>query len=282
MPVKRMAHRIANERAAVAKLKTKAAQRAKTAGATPAKGVQAVVQVKPEYKVKIPRDVYGQGNSKFFAMKYYRTFTLDTGVSPTKGVWYAQQSFRLNSIALPYVGQVSGDLLPQGFNSVQNVFKNYKVYACKYRITFFDPEGEEVRCGVYVTSSQNPQSLSGTLEDQMAIKRGMRRVKNVSLTGEQRQIYTGFVKISQIEGLSKDQFNGDISNYTGEINPSVTAATAREITATSGYLPMKHPFIHTAITPVSSNNATCKLQVELTYYVRCFGREYIPLTQSQA
>lgn len=243
--------------------------------------IQKVQLEKTKLIPKIPRNAFGNGRSKFLAMKYTLEDAFDTGVGPSAGVNYAQRSFRLNSINLPYIGQASGNPLPQGHNSIQNNYHYYKVYACKYRIECSGADND-CRIGAMIATSADTQDMGGsTTVEQLEPKVGT-TYKSLSATGSSRCVIQGYRSIRSIEGLSKEQFNADLSNYQAPITASVATATTNEITATAGHLPMRHPKLHMCICPNTTTQTTCRWKVDIIYYVKVFGRETIPMTQSTA
>lgn len=241
---------------------------------------QPVAVVKQEYKSTVQRSAYGKGRSIFLKMPFTDTISFDTGAAPSVGANLDRKIYAINSINLPRVvpAQAVGMYLPQNHNSLENVFARYKVTAVKIKAEITDVSGA-CKMGFLLTGSQDPASFSGTFVSQMEMKIGS-AYRNVSKETDKERKFYAYVKIRDLEGLSKPAYEADTNSYTARITSTVATAIAQEDTPTLGRLTMRKPLFHIAIASMDGTQQTAKVKVDIEYYVKAIEKMAIAVTTS--
>lgn len=245
------------------------------------KNVRTKARAVKTYKSRVPQDVFGT-NSKMVKMVWNSDFLIDSGANPTGNVFTSQKSFRINNVNLPFVGQTATGTLPNGYTQAAAAFKYFKVLGAKVKLVFYDAS-EDLQTGILITSSSD----TTTLQAQTTNNADMFRycyVKPLSPLGTGETIYSKYVKIHSLEGLTAKQLQGDFSLYSTEFNNSVAGALAN-INGTTGDLIRKricqlHVAIAANVTQAAAVSCKCKLTVE--YYTYCWGKNILPISNSAA
>jgi len=237
-----------------------------------------------KYKSKIPHSIYGKSNKRMISMNFIVNSTLSTGSSPSGNVFTGQLSYRLNNVNVPYVGQAENGNLPQGYTQAAIAFTRFKVYAAKVKAEFYDPENADaVSVGMQTVGSADTydlQSDNATDADQ----RKQTSVKTI--TADKHAYFNWYVKIPYVEGISSKTFASDLSYYDFPFNASASSALT-DISGTTGDLMRKRvPLLHMALAPPPNysniNAVSCKVRLNITYYVLCYGQVSLPTSRSTA
>lgn len=157
--------------------------------------------------------------------------------------------FRLNSIyqSMLTAGQINR---VQGYDQLADTYGKYKVFAVGVNIEFSDPSIDGLHYGCQIQSSDSTNQVFGLKLGSLQSKKWA-VTKALNNTGSQVSRYSRYFPMHKLEGLTKNQYNGDVSEYTANFNAN----------------PTKIPFIRIAIVNTASTaNATMNALVSLTYY----------------
>lgn len=223
-------------------------------------------------KQPIPLNVFGMGAGKVVKMQYEAHPFLNTGDTPTQNVLTGQLSFRLNNINLPFIGQIAGNILPQGYTQAALAFSRFKVMGVKIEAEFFDPS-DDCMLAMMVASSAQAFDLQNANVTNADVQRNI-YVKSISSTGSRRIVFKKYVPIHGIEGLTHNQFNGDISMYSFPFQNSIATALTDEAGTTGDLMRKRVPKVHFAIASNETQTAaiSVKARIKLTYYTNVYGR----------
>lgn len=227
---------------------------------------------KKHKKPTIARNVLGKGRSNFVVMKYAGSYTLDTGGAPGQKTLLGQIIYRLNNVNIPYINQVINNTLPQGYDEAIQAFKEFKVYAVKVRVKCWNPTAS-CQVGVMSVGSSDGQVLNGMLASAIEIKQGT-QVKPISTTGSRECEFNWYIKMHQLEGLKKAQYDNDLSSYKMLFNQSAGGALTDQTGTTGDLIKKKVPLLYVAIaSDVAGVQAKCECRIELDYYTRCSNKK---------
>lgn len=225
----------------------------------------AVLKVNKKYKNKgkskkhlIPIDPFGR--QKFLKMRWIYASQIDTnqGGATAANVFGAQHTFNLNSITIPNPSQTSGSPLPQGLDEISFIYKHFMVYGALVRITFSNPSADGLRIGAFFLNSQDSQDLTALSLTTALSKRGC-IVRDVNDSGSQKVFLKKYVNLRFLEGLTKNQFTSDVSEYQGVC------------TSTSG--PSKIPKLKIAcMNAKDTTQLTIQYRIEIDFYVKLYDR----------
>lgn len=206
---------------------------------------------------RVPRDIFG--NKKFVKLVYYKEDELTT--SATADTYGTEVAYRLNSLSNPYVGQQSGDLLPQTFTDMEDIYNHYKVYGAKVTVRFYAPGSNGIQVGVLATNSQDPITLSSQTVKGMGMKKRV-WTRYIANTGSQNLTYKAYWSIPKIDGQSKVMFAGDSNQYEGSVTSVAGLGN-----------PAKQVKIHLAASN-SVNTTQYKVQysIRIEYYTLFYDR----------
>lgn len=231
-------------------------------------------------KSKIPLNVFG-GNKKMIKLEYVRNVTVTSGA--VKDQFSGQQSFRLNNINLPFVGQSAAapdNTLPQGYTQAAQAFRYFKVYGAKVKVEWFQATAN-CQVGLLPTSSGDPQDLQLQTVKTVDMKRGC-AVKTLTQDAGDKVSITRYYKLSALEGLTKGQFQNDLSSYNILFNNAVASALTDEAGTTGDLMKKKICRLHTAIAPLAAAAVTVQCRWTITYYTLVWGKTTLPESTSSA
>ncbi len=166
-----------------------------------------------------------------------------------------ENSFRLNSLYDPdYTG--TGHQ-PYGFDQITPFYARYMVDEVNLRVTFSDPQGDGVYCGVFIKNYLDTATLVNASVPQ-ATERPQCWVRPLNNTGSQKIVFEKRIKIWELLGLTKSQYEGAW--------PSLAAAVTTN--------PSIAPYFSVAIADVNASSPalTCKATIEMDFYATFFGR----------
>lgn len=228
---------------------------------------------------KVPKNVFGRSKSNFVCMNYVANLSFDTGSPSTANTLAAQKSFRLNNINLPFIGQAADFPLPQGYTQAAQAFARFKVYAIRIRAKFYDASAD-MNVGLMTVSSTDTNELQAQITSKADMRLGT-VIQPLTLEGENTVVNINrYIKISAIEGLTKDQFNSDFALYSQIFQNSVATAATDEAGTTGDLIKKRVPKLHLAAASLDTSQATCKCQIQLDYYVKVWGKTTLPTSLS--
>lgn len=241
-----------------------------------------IVKVKPQRKLisHIPQNVYGTGNSRMIKMKVMYNPTLTTGSNPTANLLSGQLSWRLNNINMPFIGQASGNALPQGYTQAAIAFTRFKVLGVKAKIECYNPLGAD-QCQVCLSTVSSADSYD--LQAYNVTNADMRKQTVAkSVSQDKSAWFNWYIKPSYVEGISQRAYNDDLSYYDFPFQASVATATTDEAGTSGDLIRKRVPKLHLAIAALASQSTavTVQARVELTYYVKCYGKTSLPTSSS--
>lgn len=192
--------------------------------------------------------------TKFCRLVYDAPYTLSTG---TAGVLGSSQVFRLNSIYDPNFTGAGHQ--PYGHDQLALIYKQYKVHGVHIHIELLDPS-EDGMCGVFqVVTPQNAAqpTISGQV-GQIVAESPFTVLRNINDSGKQRVVYSQYLPMSRIIGLTPLQFK---------------ASSGAPYSAVFGTNPQDSPYLRIAVgSNRGTSGATMVVQCRLTYYTQCFER----------
>ena len=220
-------------------------------------GVPIVQAVKPKLVSKVPYTIYR--NSDFVRMKFVDKTELNASV--TTDQFGTQKVYYLNSIRQPRSTQTSGNTLPQGYDEADAGFINYKVYGAKVKITFAQASAGTTGVGALVVGSSDSTNIQSLTHMSLSTKKWS-WYRDLPVTGDDKVVYNRYWDIGQIEGLSKQQFKNDINLYKGSFSSGPSAIPSLKIAM---------------IDNEGTSAPKCEVTVEITYYVRLYNRQKLPV-----
>ncbi len=186
-------------------------------------------------------------------LSYVDQFTF-TGAT-LSAVFGNENSFRLNSLYDPdYTG--TGHQ-PYGYDQITPFYSRYMVDEVNVRITFFDPQGDGIYCGVFIKNYDDTATLVNSSVPQ-SVERPQCWVRPLSNTGSQKIVFERRIKIWELFGLTRVQYEAAWPTLAALVttNPSVA------------------PYLSVAVADVNASSPalTCKCTVEMDFYATFFGR----------
>lgn len=232
--------------------------------------LQTVAVVKTFKGNRTTRKVYP--NSKVVDFVYNTTLTLLTGSIPN--VLGNEAAYRLNKPNLPLVGQVTGQMLPQGFKEMAAVYKNYKVLGTKVKLTFTPARGQEISTvAIWPTPNSEPDTLTGKGLSIIDMKQGV-YTKPLGSEGKPFVWKRNF-NISTMESVDRKAYLADFYQYEGAMIAAIGAA------GSAG--PFRMPLIHIAGTNnLTTANNSIIVDVEIIYKCKLYGRVALTSSTSSA
>lgn len=184
-------------------------------------------------------------------LSYSDSITLTTG---TAGIYGSEQVYRLNSLFDPDL--TSAGHQPLFFDQLSAMYNQYMVRGCKLELTFTDPSADGLEVAACIQNSRESYAIAskspGTLGEQC-----MTVVKPLNNTGNQVTKIESYVDLRRVEGVTKTQFEGNLSQYS-----AVTAAS-----------PTLTPYLRFAVASLrATGGVTCVCNVRLTYYCQFWDR----------
>lgn len=194
---------------------------------------------------------------KFIKMEYEETGGLSSGTTISN--FGTSIDWNLSDIRTV---RTSASKRPQGYDQMEEIYHSYKVYGVKVDLTYTDPSQDGLYVGHRIHSTVDTDSLTGESLGTASMKRWTTS-KPINDSGSQVVHYSRWLDISAIEGLTKNQFNSDITNYNASF-------------ATTGG-PNKSPYLeHAIVNTKNGSNATVNYKIKLTYYVQVYDRKVLP------
>lgn len=185
-------------------------------------------------------------------LKYAEHVTLVTGVAPTSQLWRANSLFDPNQTGVGHQ--------PLGFDQLSALYNQYRVYGCKYRITFHNQNTANlINVAVVKKKDNSVSTVFSTIEEKPYAQTDM---LNISLGSHSSRTFTGYASCARMLGVTKNTYNAD-DQFTAAVTANPTAnptiqCYVHEIAGLTGY--------------------NVHVDVQLEYYCVFFGR--VPLTQS--
>lgn len=188
-----------------------------------------------------------------YSLTYGQAVTLGNGAVGTFGT---EQVFRLNSLADPdFTG---GGHQPYGFDTLQTIYSRYKVHSVMIELTFNTPSNNEIVASM-VSAPQDPVTLS-SFDLNTLIERPNVDLQPISQNEPVKRIVKTF-NIWDIVGMTKSQFDADISDYASTVvlNPIKVAFLRLAMAESSGTL--------------AQDVANVSVHIKLTYHCRLWDRK---------
>lgn len=209
-------------------------------------------QTKSKQKKYKPRGIERLYHKKeFVTMTFTENFAVSTGVN--QGFYGVMNEYRMNSIAQPRNGS---NFRPNGYDQIKNIYGQYKVYACKYRVKFFNPQIAGIYGGVRAIRDGGTNNLELTSLTSAPMQMNTKS-NTIPVTGDQSLMYEGYWPIHQVEGLTHLEHKADLDNYNAVIVAN----------------PNKMPRLQIAVAnSANTTNYAVNYSVELTFYVKLYDR----------
>lgn len=189
--------------------------------------------------------------SMFVKQSYTETTGLTTGAA---GIFGTEVVYQLNNQFDPQLAV--GGHQPYGRDTLATLYRNYKVVGCKVVVQFVDPNTDGTACACLWQNSGETSTLTSLDYDASKEKSNCSQVY-LNTTGSQIRTISKYIAIQKIEGITKTQFAGDMTEYSS--------------VATTG--PSRTPFVRIAIANINGTaGATCRAVATLTMYTRWFNR----------
>lgn len=177
--------------------------------------------------------------------------------STTQSSFGEDIDYYLNNIYTPKVD--APDFRVQGWDQLANIYAKYKVYGAKVDVLFHNCTLD----GMLVAMRTNPSNETDFLTAETAQIAGLKKntwIRSVENTGTQKVKLSKFFSIKNLEGLSKSQFNGDISLYNAAINGT----------------PTRMPRVMIACCNTASTTASqIAYELKITYYTVFYDRKFL-------
>lgn len=133
---------------------------------------------------------------------------------------------RLNSLFDP--DQTSTGHQPYQFDQLSSMYRRYQVYGASFRITATDPTRGMV-VGICVRPSTDSSSSMTSRTVDYIYERRLTNVRAINDSGSQKTSWKGYVKMQQVFGVTKSQFNsGTTGQYDAAYNANPTDIVALE------------------------------------------------------
>lgn len=161
----------------------------------------------------------------------FKTFTFNQEeilAAPASVVFGTPYTYYLNSLFQPY--PASGTRQPYGFDQLcaaSALYQRYKVNAVRIRLVFSNA-ASDCQIGASLIGQANVFSLSGA-DPQLAREQPFTVVRTLSNTGTQRTEISTLVHISDLYGVTKEEFRSDINTSTGPYNGNPTTLVKLEV-----------------------------------------------------
>jgi hypothetical protein len=159
--------------------------------------------------------------------------------------------FKLNDIYDPF-GNASR---PFGWNDLSNLYQRYIVDSVDIDVEFSNPSADGLYVAASLQSANNSLSLAGKDIDDVANFPGM-CVVAINNTGSQTTRLQKTMRISLMEGLSRMQYDGALSQYSAAI------------TATPSFT----PYLRLAAASTNGNADSVEYRVQLTFNTKLYQR----------
>lgn len=195
--------------------------------------------------------------------------TMDFGIqsalasSATQSDFGPAEVFTLNNISVPHATAVgAGSLRARGFDQLAAAYARYKVYGALVSVIFNNPTVDGFYACVRVQASSDDGLLGGqTINTSIAKK--WTWIKPFNNTGSQQVHYQKYWKIDQVEGLTKSQFQNDLSNYIGSTGGGTTIIAG----------PQNVPYVSIAVANSAAAGATnVPYTLKIKYFLQLFDR----------
>lgn len=185
------------------------------------------------------------------AIKYTQTNALTVGAS---GIYGTETVFRLNSPFDPDFTGIGHQNF--GFDQLATLYRMYKVNAVKIEMVLTDPDADSLVVGATIQPSGSTFTLTGKAVD--SIKEQPNSVtRSMVNSGNQLSRIVQKLPLYKIEGLSKVQWDADLSEYV----------------QTTGSNPPKTPYLRVAVGNLRGVGAgSVVVRTTLTMYSTFYDR----------
>lgn len=194
------------------------------------KGIEKAVK---EVKKKRSKKIQTQPLTKSFLCLKYNNNN-DVISSTTKYQTGTEIVYVVNALNRPLYTQTVLDVLPAGFNQLKDVFSEYKVYAAKVKLEVAPNKSNKdldlvIQLNNYANLLRNIQNK--TVDDAAS---GRRNTWTYKLPTDKPFVFEKYIKIHELEGISKTALSADFTQYLGQVDNSAaniaTAVPARQCT----------------------------------------------------
>lgn len=226
-------------------------------------------RAKKAFKPSVKRSPFG--GRQVVALDYTRGDNLVTGTSQYL-FSNNQLRFNLNNLNSPLYTQTTDDPLPRGYDTYLGSYYRFKVLGAKISIEIAPnntPDSIDYVIEL-MDSAQTDQATTTNAKDSDELE-PRKNCWVYTMKTDKPNKWSRYVSIRQLEGLTKDQFKTDITNYVGLLNPSVNA----------GEKPARRCalFIN-AVNNSSTTNRVIPIEVSIRYYVEYSYRKTLPVSKS--
>jgi len=192
----------------------------------------------------------------FRKMIYEEFLTYQIGVVSTFGV---ENVWRLNSLFDPNLTGIGHQ--PYGYDQMTGQYRAYKVTRVDVSVEFMDPSADGLMGAALITEPSDPSVLFGASINAMMEKPNC-HVVNVNDTGEQKVHFARSFTISELTGITANQLDANITDYTAS-----TVAS-----------PVTVPKIHIAVASLdgAATTPTIRARIKLVYHAQFWDRVVLP------
>lgn len=194
---------------------------------------------------------------KYCRLEYVALDTLTSAV--TQNNFGTEVVYLLGGLYQPRFTGTTG-FRPQGYDQMIVPYTKWKVYGCKITLEFYNPSQDGLCVAAQMQSASESSTITGDKVSTFSMKKWA-WAHYITNTGAQRIKYNRFAKNRAIEGMSKVQFEGDNSNYSGSVagNPTLS------------------PYLRIALANTKDTTAaTVSCLVKLEFYVQFYDRNILP------
>lgn len=185
------------------------------------------------------------------ALEYTDRFTFTAGGS---GLYGTEQIMRLNSLFDPDLTGTGHQ--PYGFDQLAALYFRYKVHKVKLSLEFADPSGDGIVIAVAVQNTDSSQAITGSSQSSVAERPNV-FTHAISNTGDQDFIFESVVDIEKIDGLTKNQFEANIEEYSALCTAS----------------PTRTPYVRIAIAALDqSSTPTLVCRLRMSFFTTFYSR----------
>lgn len=195
--------------------------------------------------------------SMFVKLNYSDNLTSLTSGLGNGLLFGTEQVYRLGGVYDPDFSGTGHQ--PYGYDVYTQIYHKCKVYGVTIDARWSDAGLDGTVCGILINASTDSTTLNGMNVSET--ERTNLFTVMVNNTGSQFKRFKRYFSIAKIDGLTKQQFDGDFTQYASSVttNPTLT------------------PYVRFAVANMASTpGVKCNLNLKLTYHVKFFDRKSLP------
>lgn len=234
--------------------------------------VQKVQIEKKQFKATVKRGMFR--NREYAMLRYVDNGNLQSAVTQYRTG--SILGYMLNGINTPNIAQIVGDHLPQGYACYNGIFGQAKVKKCKVKLEIApNTTGKQLQLVVALNNAQDLASNIYPVPNQTADFSGTSQRRNVwtyPLPVDKKFTFNRFIKIADLQSISKSQFDNNIDDFTTVMTTVLGAL---------GSVPAKRCDIRFGIINNTDGTAVdLPYEIETHYYTEFFDRTREPFVVS--